>query len=677
MGRGCLTLLAFLVPIGLGAVLPPALAVALYAFAILALLVQSLGQQRFGPRFGLPGLLSLPLAAAIGAALAIGKSLAAAHGWLLAVLLAALAGLLLLLPLAWIGRRFEPRDPLPPLPEAASPSVRPRGLQNAPDDWRPLGDTGLKVLTVAAGERGMGGPPHTFIHTLSVALCLSGEEWGLSDDGRWWVVGGREEEAVHVVDLPARVLFRGPWRLGLVPRLLSGPSSAARLAQLGFERVRAYVCRSDGLWWPQGEPVPPTEAVFGPAAAGLRRVALIDAERMLEVGDALLYAQQPDWRIESEAGPLPLILSHGALDDVLWREGGMAALFPASQTSEGGIPPAAWYLWSARGDGRWIDFGRTWERGILGLGAARPTALREDGVEIACPVYPFPGVFFPARASAAALDEHFTPGPLPWFPTVDEHGWPVFEEVGATVPLSALRTLQDPADTAGTQPLSARHPAGTCLVFEPMGPPVDPREQRPYRLRHERVVLEGISPVPRWMDGAGRFVVLQGVLGRALASHSTWSISPWGGYPPCAGRWPSCACGPCTKDRSNGPSCAGSSRPGPCRGPGGRWKARLSTTTGTAARPLQAGFLCYAAGVPGWTPGQGSCAFCRPGSRSAPRSRPCSPAMSSAARRRRRPCCSSAPATAGRMPGRVSRNRACWAACSRPKGTPSAGWRRE
>lgn len=518
MGRGCLTLLAFLVPIGLGAVLPPAPMLALYAFALLALLGQSLGQRRFGPRFGLPGLLSLPPATAIGAALAIGKSLAATHGWLLGVLLALLAGLLLLLPLGWIGRRFEPRDPLPPLPRAAPSSVPLQASRDAPDDWRPLGETGLKVLTVAAGERGMGGPPHTFIHTLSVALCLSGEEWGLSDDGRWWVVGGQEEEAIHVVDLPARLLFRGPWRAGLVARLCSGPTSAARLAQLGFERVRAYVCRSDGLWWPQGEPVPPTEAAFGPAAAGLRRVALIERERILDVGDALLYAQQPDWRIESEAGPLPLILSHGALEAVLWREDGRAALFPASETLEGGVPPAGWYLWHARGEGRWLDFGRTWERGIPGLGAARPTALREEGVEIAHPVHPFPGVSFPARASAAVLDEHFTPGPLPWFCRVDEQGWPVFEEVEASVPLSGLRTLQDPADAAGLQPLLARHPAGPCLVFEPMGPPVDPREQRPYRLRHERLVLEGISPVPRWLDGAGRFVVLQGVLGRALAS---------------------------------------------------------------------------------------------------------------------------------------------------------------
>lgn len=517
MQRGCLILLQLLIPVGLAFVQPASVSFALYGIAVLAVLLQALGQRRFGPRFGLPGLTVLPIASAIGCGLGTGIAVVEHWGWLPAFPLAVLVALAMLLPLAWLGRCLGLREPLPPMPRSERSAPVRRAPRIPAEEWRPLGNTGMQVFTRPVGERGMGGPPRTLVHTLSVAFSLSGEEMCLSGDERWWIVGGPEEASIAVVNLPLRLLYRGPWQPGRVEELASAPVDAARLARLGFVLECVYELLEPGVWWPQGQPIPPREAAFGPEGAGLRRIALIDRQRMLEVGDAVSYLQHPDWRIEGRSGPLPVVLPHGALEQVVWRQDGEAALLPVSETLDGHFPPAQHYLWLARGEGRWLDLGLAHDSGILGLSMRGPDTLQASQLSLSFSVHSPCGPVFPEMSLATSMDGSFTASDLPWFCRVDDRGWPEFVEVGATVTLQGIRDLRDPADAAGSQPLIAEHPSGARLVFEPMGPPADPREQRPYRLCHERVVLEGISPVPRWMDEAGRFVLLQGVAGRALA----------------------------------------------------------------------------------------------------------------------------------------------------------------
>ncbi len=511
---GCLMLVLGLALVGVGAMLPPLTALAIHAMATLATLVQSLLQRRFGPRFGLPGLGALPIATAFGCSMALVPPLDAALWWPVAAALALMAGLLLVAPSLWLGERFGLREPLLSTPASGDEPLGPSPHAER-QAWRPLGRTGLQVCTDEYGERGMGGPPWV-AHRLSVGLRLPGEETGLSADERWWVVSGPWEQAIVALDLRERVMFSAPRASASMADLLSGRITEGRLARLGFERVRAYDLRDDGLWWPEGEPVPPTEHAFGPASAGLRRIALVDRQRLLDAGDAFAYARQPQWCIEGPGGPLPLQLAHGDIDDVVWQADGGAALIPANRALDGAAAPTRWYLWQAHGEGRWIDFGSGWGVGVLGAGTAWPESLQGAHVDVAM-VIGIPEGAFPAMSVTSTLDGVFRMGTLSWFRDVDADGWPHYDEVETRVVLRQRRALGAAADSANA-PLHARHPSSDkVLVFEPMGPPVDPREERPYRLCHERVGLDGISPVVRWMDDAGRFVVVQSVVGRALA----------------------------------------------------------------------------------------------------------------------------------------------------------------
>lgn len=522
---GCLMLLLGLGVVALGAVLTPLAALALHAAASLASMAQGLLQRRYGERFGLPGLGALPIATAFGCSIAFVPPLDAVLWWPVAAALAVLAGLLLVAVPLWVGERLGQREPLPSVPEGPRRASAPPPFVgfDPPQrrmEWRPLGDTGLQVCTEEYGEVAMGGPPYES-HTLSVGVTLNGEQTALTDDGRWWIVRGAWRGDLSVLDLRERTLYRGPRELASVDELVARPIGPARLRDLGLAVERAFEVRDDGLWWPQGEPVPPTEAAFGPPQAGLRRVALLDREWLVASGDVYGYACRPLWRVDGADGALPLFLLDADVERSVWRDDGLAALIRGATRLDGAPSSSGWYHWQAGGEGRWLDFGNGWGSGVAGASTAHPEALHAEAVDVAFAVGVTRGGF-PTGFATNIFDASFSMGTMPWFRGVDARGWPVYDDLNATVPLRSRRRLDDPADAARVAPLIARHASGVELRFEPMGEPVDPREVRPFRLRglteaKAEFVLDDVAPLPRWLDAAGRFVALQAVASRAMA----------------------------------------------------------------------------------------------------------------------------------------------------------------